>query len=111
MRSSQAEKMAIIHLVEESELSVRQTLAELNAYLAAVFTAGIVDTLRTGMRGCGIGLQPQTGSGTKYPRKKKQDVDDFSVTYSRVLFYYVYTQYRLLCLHADFRKTEPETVL
>jgi len=30
MRYSQSEKMEIIHLVEESELSVKQTLEELN---------------------------------------------------------------------------------
>lgn len=47
--------MEIIHLVENLELSVRQMLAELDL-VRSIFIVGIVDTLRTDIIGCRIGL-------------------------------------------------------
>lgn len=70
MRYSQAEKMEIIRLVEDSELPVKHTLDELDVAPGAPSTGGIGDMKRKAMKGFPVGLLPE-GSGTGFQRMRK----------------------------------------
>lgn len=71
MRYSQAEKMEIIRLVEDSELPVKHTLDELDVAPGAPSTGGIGDMKRKAMKGFPAGRLMPEGSGTGFRRMRK----------------------------------------
>ena len=68
MRYSPSEKLEIIRIVEDSDLSVRQTLKELGIH-AVPFTTGIADIWKMEWRAWALNSPRPDPSGTRFLRK------------------------------------------